>query len=70
MKAISAENFIRSANAPQMSAGVMTANVNWNIMNTDSGIEGAKRMRNARPHALQHETVQTADQGFGSARHW
>ena len=33
-----AENFIRSANAPTMSAGVMTANVIWNVMNTVSGI--------------------------------
>ena len=27
-----AENFMRSANAPAMSAGVMIANVIWNIM--------------------------------------
>ena len=27
-----AENFIRSANAPQISAGVMIANVIWNVM--------------------------------------
>ena len=33
-----AENFIRSANAPTMRAGVMIANVSWNIWNTDSGI--------------------------------
>ena len=33
-----AENFIRSANAPTMSAGVMTANVIWNVMNTVSGM--------------------------------
>src|SRR5262249_24744288 len=32
-----AENFIRSAKAPQISAGVMIANVIWNIMYTDSG---------------------------------
>src|SRR5262245_11007822 len=36
-----AENFIRSANAPQINAGVMIANVIWNIMYTDSGIVGA-----------------------------
>ena len=33
-----AENFIRSANAPTMSAGVMMAKVSWNIWNTDSGM--------------------------------
>ena len=33
-----AENFIRSANAPAIRAGVMTANVIWKVMNTDSGI--------------------------------
>ena len=27
-----AENFMRSAKAPQISAGVMIANVIWNIM--------------------------------------
>ena len=38
MKTIIAENFMRSANAPTISAGVMMAKVNWNIWNTDSGI--------------------------------
>ena len=33
-----AENFILSANAPQMSAGVMIAKVSWNITYTVSGI--------------------------------
>ncbi len=33
-----AENFMRSAKAPAMSAGVIMAKVIWNIMNTDSGI--------------------------------
>ena len=33
-----AENFIRSANAPTISAGVMMAKVSWNIWNTVSGI--------------------------------
>ena len=32
MKMHSAENFMRSANAPTISAGVMIANVIWNIM--------------------------------------
>ena len=27
-----AENFMRSANAPVMSAGVMIANISWKIM--------------------------------------
>ena len=39
MKTIIAENFMRSANAPTISAGVMIAKVNWNIWNTDSGID-------------------------------
>ncbi len=33
-----AENFMRSAKAPQISAGVMMAKVIWKVMNTDSGI--------------------------------
>ena len=33
-----AENFIRSAIAPAISAGVMIANVIWKNMYTDSGI--------------------------------
>ena len=33
-----AENFIRSANAPVISAGVMMAKVIWKVMNTLSGI--------------------------------
>ena len=33
-----AENFMRSANAPVISAGVMIAKVIWNVMNTVSGI--------------------------------
>ncbi len=38
MNITSAENFMRSANAPQISAGVMMAKVIWKHMNTDSGI--------------------------------
>ena len=38
MNASIAENRIRSANAPTMSAGVMMAKVSWNIWNTVSGI--------------------------------
>ena len=33
-----AENFIRSANAPTISTGVIMANVIWNVINTDSGM--------------------------------
>src|SRR5688572_14356979 len=36
-----AENRVRSANPPTISAGVMIANVSWNIANTVSGIIGA-----------------------------
>src|SRR6202008_362253 len=38
MKARKAENFMRSATAPRISAGVMMANIAWNMMNTYSGI--------------------------------
>ncbi len=37
----SAENFMRSANAPQISAGVMIAKVIWKTMNTVSGMVSA-----------------------------
>ena len=33
-----AENFMRSAKAPVISAGVMIAKVIWKVMNTDSGM--------------------------------
>ena len=38
MNQSSAENFMRSANAPVISAGVMIANIIWKVMNTLSGI--------------------------------
>src|SRR3990172_9295145 len=38
VKSRNAENFLRSANAPVMSAGVMIANIIWNSMNTWCGI--------------------------------
>ncbi len=38
MKMHMAENFMRSAKAPAISAGVMIANVIWNIMYTVSGM--------------------------------
>ncbi len=34
-------NLIRSANAPRMRPGVMTANIAWKIMNAVCGIVGA-----------------------------
>ena len=34
MKSITAENFIRSAMAPTMRAGVMIANISWYIAKT------------------------------------
>ena len=33
-----AENFMRSAKAPTISAGVMIAKVSWNVMKSGSGI--------------------------------
>ena len=38
MNSSSAENFMRSANAPAISAGVMIAKVIWNITKTVSGM--------------------------------
>ena len=38
MNTIMAENFIRSAKAPAIKAGVMIAKVIWNIMYTVSGM--------------------------------
>jgi hypothetical protein len=38
MKATQAENFIRSAIAPRIKAGVIMANIAWNIINTYSGM--------------------------------
>ena len=46
MNSTSAENFMRSAKAPQMSAGVMMAKVIWKHMNTDFGdraLQGRRR---------------------------
>ncbi|MNR31162.1 hypothetical protein D3C85_1486570 [compost metagenome] len=38
MNSSAAENFMRSANAPAISAGVMMAKVIWKVTNTPSGI--------------------------------
>ena len=38
MNSSMAENFMRSAKAPEIRAGVMMAKVIWNIMNTVSGM--------------------------------
>src|SRR3989339_1326496 len=38
LKTAKVENFIRSANAPVISAGVMTANIIWNTMKSEWGI--------------------------------
>jgi hypothetical protein len=42
MNSTSAENFMRSAKAPTMSAGVMMAKVIWKVIKTDSGIVPAR----------------------------
>ena len=42
MKASIAENFMRSAKAPAISAGVMIAKVSWNIAYTVSGMVSAR----------------------------
>ena len=60
MNSISAENFMRSAKAPQISAGVMMAKVIWKHMKTDSGIVP---LSVADAHAVQQEPVHAADIG-------
>ncbi len=40
-----AENFMRSAKAPTINAGVMMANVIWKVMNTASGNSAAAEVR-------------------------
>ena len=41
MKTRNVENFIRSAKAPVISAGVMTANIIWKSMNAVCGMVAA-----------------------------
>ncbi|MCY1463365.1 hypothetical protein D9M71_812490 [compost metagenome] len=58
-----AENFIRSAKAPTISAGVMMAKVIWKVMNTASGnsaagpvrLDGVTPARNALPMPPKNE---------------
>ena len=38
MKTMYPENFILSAKAPRIKAGVITANMHWNMANSSSGI--------------------------------
>ncbi len=60
MKATQTLNFMRSAIAPRISAGVMIANIAWNMMKTYSGMlrggvaklaitESMRHARRARP---------------------
>lgn len=59
MKISMAENFMRSAKAPTIRAGVMIAKVIWKVMNTASGnnavaevrLDGVTPARNAFGHA-------------------
>ncbi len=45
MKVSIAENFMRSAKAPTISAGVMIAKVIWKVMNTLSGNSAVAEVR-------------------------
>ena len=56
MKIISELNFMRSAKAPVISAGVMIAKVSWNITNTDSGIVGAMWLTVSCPVSLMYSS--------------
>ena len=64
-----AENFMRSAKAPAISAGVMIAKVIWKHMYTVSGIVAASGFGFPAPvgdvaeHALQEQTTKPADVG-------
>ena len=55
----SGANFMRSAKAPTIRAGVMTAKVIWNIANTDSGTVSVKRVAG---HAGQEGLVEAAEE--------
>ncbi len=55
-KSRKAENFMRSATAPTISAGVMMANISWNTMNVCSGMFSsgpAKWLTPLRAHLLR-----------------
>ena len=53
MKINRAENFIRSAKAPAISAGVMMAKVIWNAEKTYSGMVGASELVLLMPMPLR-----------------
>ena len=57
-----AENFMRSAKAPQISAGVMIAKVIWKHMKTDSGMVAVEAAVDVA-HADQQEAVDAAEIG-------
>ena len=52
------ENRTRSANEPVIKAGVMIANLSWNIAKTISGIVAAQRRVGRLAHAVEHEERQ------------
>src|SRR5438876_12089982 len=58
VKSRNAENFFRSANAPVMSAGVMTANIIWKSMSTWGGIvfEYASKGATPTPRSPNHSS--------------
>ena len=58
-----AENFMRSAKAPAISAGVMIAKVIWKQMNTVSGMVLARSCTPSERQAAQEDAAQAADDG-------
>ncbi len=59
-----AENFMRSANAPVISAGVMMAKVNWKVMKTDFGNAAGEAVGRAKGHPGEEELSEAADEAL------
>ena len=53
---------MRSAKAPAISAGVMMANVIWNIMKTDFGMVPEQRTMPPCPSVCRNSQLEAADE--------
>ena len=71
MKAIQTLNFMRSAIAPRISAGVMIANMPWNMMKTYSGMlrggEAKLAITESSVTPAQADLREVADEGVAGA---
>ena len=63
MNHIMAENFMRSAKAPAISAGVMMAKVSWKQMKTVSGMVLASSCTPSSVRPRKKDAAQAADDG-------